>query len=85
MGTLARLPADLHLPRRPLPDSAMPPEYLDNLQCHLRACHDAIRGQEADPCDRRAPLSLKPGDPLLVAVSPLHYKHKLAPKWEGPY
>lgn len=69
MGTLVRLPANLHLQR-----------------C-LRKCHDEIRGAGEVPTyyEQTPSSSLQPRDPILVAVPPLHYWHKFAPKWEGPF
>lgn len=29
------------------------------------------------------PIPFEPGDAILVAITPLNYRHKLAPKWEG--
>ena len=61
------------------------PTYLKQLQLMLRRHHDLMRNPPDDPAPWTALAPFQPGEAILVAVSPIHYRHKFAPKWEGPF
>ena len=85
MRTVPCLPADLHCPHKPLRDMPPPPSYLEQLQINLNKYHDLMRSPPDDPALWTAPDPFQLGEAIPVAVSPIHYRHKFAPKWEGPF
>lgn len=85
MGNLAKLPADLNLPRKLLREMPLPPSYLEELQMCFHKSHDLLRSPSENPAEWTAQPMFQPGDAILVAVSPVHCQHKFAPKWEGPF
>lgn len=82
---MARQSMDFHFPRKPLPPPMLPEEYVERLRKYLRQCHDIARGPPEAPAQFDPTPLVKPGDWIVVSVTPLHYRHKFAPKWEGPF